>query len=48
MKMLSAKAKISGLTLLEVLVVLAVLFILAAMLLPLLAGRPTKQLCQCA
>ena len=47
MKTLSAKAKISGLTLIEVLAVLAVLFILAAMLLPRLAGshKSTVPLC---
>jgi prepilin-type N-terminal cleavage/methylation domain-containing protein len=38
MKTISAKAKIRGLTLVEVLVVLAVLFVLATMLLPNLAG----------
>jgi prepilin-type N-terminal cleavage/methylation domain-containing protein len=38
MKTLSAKRKISGLTLIEVLAVLAILAILAAMLLPSLAG----------
>jgi prepilin-type N-terminal cleavage/methylation domain-containing protein/prepilin-type processing-associated H-X9-DG protein len=38
MKTLSAKAKISGLTLIEVLVVIAIIAILAAMLLPYLAG----------
>jgi prepilin-type processing-associated H-X9-DG protein len=43
MKILSAKARIKGITLLEVLVVLAVVFILAAMLLPHLAsGGPGK------
>jgi prepilin-type N-terminal cleavage/methylation domain-containing protein/prepilin-type processing-associated H-X9-DG protein len=38
MKMLSAKAKTKGLTLIEVLVVLAVVFILAALILPTLSG----------
>jgi prepilin-type processing-associated H-X9-DG protein len=47
MKTLSAKAKISGLTLIEVLVVLAVLFILAAMLLPNLAGSHKAPLISC-
>jgi len=47
MKTLSAKAKISGLTLIEVLVVLAVLFILAAMLLPNLAHSGKSPLISC-
>ncbi|HVU08308.1 MAG TPA: type II secretion system protein [Verrucomicrobiae bacterium] len=42
MKMLLAKAKISGLTLIEVLVILAVVFILAALLLPAIHNRPRK------
>jgi len=46
MKTLSAKAKISGLTLVEVLVVIIVLFVLAALLLPMFArsgsGRPIQ------
>jgi prepilin-type processing-associated H-X9-DG protein len=47
MKTLSAKVKISGLTLVEVLVVLAVLFILAAMILPQLAGSHKSPLMGC-
>ena len=47
MKMLSDKARISGLTLIEVLVVLALLFILAAMLLPNLAGSHKSRLIMC-
>jgi prepilin-type N-terminal cleavage/methylation domain-containing protein len=39
MKTLSAKAKISGLTLIELLVVIAVIAVLAAILLPALSGR---------
>jgi type II secretory pathway pseudopilin PulG len=47
MKTLSAKAKISGLTLIEVLVVLAVLFVLAALLLPSLARTKSGRQVQC-
>jgi prepilin-type N-terminal cleavage/methylation domain-containing protein/prepilin-type processing-associated H-X9-DG protein len=47
MKTLSAKAKISGFTLIEVLVVLAVLFILAAMLLPSLSGSHRAPMIEC-
>ena len=47
MKTLPRKGKVSGLTLLEVLLVLAVLFILAAMILPLLGGSHKSQLIVC-
>jgi len=47
MKMLSAKAKIRGLTLLEVLAVLAVIIVLAAVLLPNLARSGKAQIPWC-
>jgi prepilin-type processing-associated H-X9-DG protein len=47
MKTLSTKAQIKGLTLLEVLVVIAVVFILAAMILPNLAGSRKAKLPVC-
>lgn len=47
MKTLLGKGKVIGLTLIEVLVVLAVLFILAAMILPQLAGSHKSPLISC-